>query len=157
MIDELEKFKDKWLSTQTIIPPYTEDALYMDENVTVTTLYREGQFQVQLACIRPNVEIIDHCHPNVDSIEVYLGGQIEFRHNEKKWTRFRTIRARKDGACNRMGVSLRVRPNDWHGATVGGMGGTFLSIQHWIDIPVTSVHLNWKYPIQTVTKWHSIN
>jgi len=152
MVDELERFKDRWLSKRPFRAPFTEDLLYHDRSVITTTLYREGQFQVQMITAMPFTEIADHVHPSVDSFEVYVGGQIEFRHNGTKLTRLRTVRQKKDGQCNRTGLFFRVLPTDWHGATFGELGGVFLSIQHWIDIPVTSVHKNWKFPSPEMTE-----
>ena len=102
-------------------------------------LFRRGTWQVQLFVCDPNSEIVDHIHPNVDSIEVYVGGDVYFRHS---WKTILTpeIIATPDFHD----LSIRVRPQDWHGASIGPRGGSFLSLQHWLHgVAPISVHLDW--------------
>ena len=54
--------------------------------------------------------------------------------------------------CAYFGYFIRVNANDWHGATVGNMGGSFLSVQHWKNgTNPSSVHWDWEYKDKTET------
>jgi hypothetical protein len=79
-------------------------------------------FQVQLFTAVPNSEGVDHIHPNMDSYEVYVSGDIAFRANNQVF---------KDMTFGRV---LRIRPECWHGATFGPRGGVFLSVQQWSNV-----------------------
>lgn len=92
-------------------------------------LYRNGPWQVELFSVQPNGAFPPHRHPNVDSIEVHLSGDLRL-----------TVRGK---LAKRI---TRIRPRDWHGGT-SGPGGTFLSVQRWLnDVAPTSVGLDWEGP-----------
>jgi hypothetical protein len=105
------------------------------QDVTAILLYRRDQFQVQMFAVPEGTIIPEHTHPNVDSIEVYVGGKIHFSHSGKYvWPKEAV--AMKDGplgVANRRGTQIRVRPNDLHGGVFGAGGGVFLSVQHWLN------------------------
>ena len=58
------------------------DFVHFVEGVTGLTIYRDGQYQVQLFTATPNTVIPSHTHPNVDSYEVALSG-MEFFLDDK--------------------------------------------------------------------------
>jgi hypothetical protein len=121
MVDELTDFMRWWRDIREInINPYEKRMLHVGDTAGVT-LYRKGQFQVELFIVKPNSVIIPHIHPNVDSYEDYLAGDIDF--------------ILEDKLCNYLNVSepLRVYPNTWHGGVFGDRGGTFVSIQQWLN------------------------
>ncbi|CAB5223064.1 hypothetical protein UFOVP367_61 [uncultured Caudovirales phage] len=143
--DKLSIFLKDWLDKKPFQPPFDPNAVTFDNNVIGTVLYRNDEFQVQLFTVKPNTEIVDHVHPNVDSFEVYLSGEISFRRNKKKITGKKFWREH-NGTCAYFGYFIRVNANDWHGATTGNMGGSFLSIQHWKNgTKPSSVHLDWEF------------
>lgn len=142
MDDELTKFTDWWMKTKKLRPP--SDAYNRVAGSTGTTLYRKDQFQVQLFINDPNYEIVDHLHPNVDSYEIYLSGAVYFRLNKETLL---TPEQVAEAGLLLTGKRIRVRPDEWHGATVGATGGSFLSIQHWLNgVVPSSVHLDWAGP-----------
>ena len=51
--------------------------------------FRNNQYQVQIFSTPPNFFIPEHKHPNVDSFEVYLSGDIDFS---------------LEGSCCRIGI-----------------------------------------------------
>ena len=143
--DELSNFLKYWLEKKPFQPPFNFNTVTFDNNVIGTILYRDDNFQVQLFAVKPNTEIVDHIHPNVDSFEVYLSGQISFRRNKKKITG-KKFWKEYNKTCAYFGYFIRVNANDWHGATTGDMGGSFLSVQHWKNgTKPSSVHLNWEF------------
>jgi len=134
-IDDLTGFLQwvlKHLSVIGMVP--FKSPVWKIQDVTSILLYRDAPFQVQMFVVPGNTIIPEHTHPNVDSYEVYVGGDINFSHSgkyvlskEKKSedTQYKTAVAR--------GEVIRVHPNDWHGGVFGPDGGVFLSVQKWLN------------------------
>ena len=117
MQDDLTEFLNWWLEHKPTCPP-NEQAIIHQGDTTGVVLYRDGCFQVELFIVKPNVEIVQHIHPNVDSYEVHLAGNIDFY---------------CEGILYNKGVPVRVKPDAWHGGFFGPQGGSFLSVQKWIN------------------------
>ena len=130
-LESLEKFLHWWLSAR---PMNTPNELPTNFNGTLSgaVLYRQEPYQVQLFIVQPNSDIEAHIHPNVDSYEVYVGGDINFMCDNVEYKN------------NAIGNCIRVKPNSWHGGKFGERGGCFLSVQKWLNgvIP-TSVGNDW--------------
>lgn len=141
--DELTEFKDWYFSEpRYLFVPSVESIHFVDTSL-VLCVYRHGQYQVELAVCKPSCEIPDHVHPNVDSFEVYLGGEIMFRHRgQLVVSENQAYQVRDNGLSLMWGHQIRVKPDDWHGATIGRSGGVFLSIQRWLNglTPTTVIH-----------------
>jgi len=133
--DQLEEFKD-WFFRN--IPPLgavpLSHAVHKIEDVTSIIWFRDGEYQVQMFAVPGNYIIPEHTHPNVDSIEVYVGGQIKFSHSGKWITTDEDLKTTSFlGTALPRGSTIRVKPNDIHGGIFGPAGGVFLSIQHWLN------------------------
>lgn len=120
MFDDLEEFKNWWMSSKPINTPM-ENALSHVADTHGVVLYRQIPYQVELFNVKPNSEIPPHIHPNVDSFEVFVGGDIEFMCNDVFYS------------DNNIGTAIRVYPQSWHGGKFGKRGGCFLSIQKWLN------------------------
>ncbi len=135
-MDQLEKFCDSFLKQAPVIGavPFA-GAVSMIENVTSILLYRQDPFQVQMFAAPAGTVIPEHTHPNVDNIQVYVGGNIRFSHSGKYLYAEEELFAMDTplGLANRRGFSIRVLPNDIHGAVFGEGGGVFLSVQQWLN------------------------
>lgn len=118
-------------------------------------LYRNENLQVQLWITSPNTIIVDHKHPNVDSYEVYFGGDIDFYtwengvKSSKKVAREYFLLAddqQYELFKKYVGLTLkRVKPYTLHGGETSNIGGAFLSVQHWTNgIKPTSVEKDWE-------------
>lgn len=96
--------------------------------------YRKGQFQVELVMIAGPMIIPEHTHPNVDSYEVLIGGQIRFSHTGK-WMIPETYSTDmlEDGISPYRGSTIRVNHDQLHGGIVGAGGAMFFSVQHWLN------------------------
>ena len=107
--------------------------------------YRKEQFQVELFIVSGPCIIPEHTHPNVDSFEVLLGGQIRFSHSSKwKIPETYQVDTNIDGTSPYRGNTIRVNHNDPHGGIVGPGGAMFFSVQHWLnDVKPHSVGLDW--------------
>lgn len=130
-MDTLEEFKNWWLTHRPMNTP-KDNVVNKNGNLQGVVLYRHNQYQVQLFIVAPNSFIEPHIHPNVDSFEVYMGGEIDFVCDDKWYTQ------------SELGNSIRVKPNSYHGGKFGPSGGCFLSVQQWLnDVPPTSVGNDW--------------
>ena len=118
--DDLESFKDWWLTKRPFNTPQDNILTHVAETHGVV-LYRQKPYQVELFNVKPNSEIPSHKHPNVDSFEVYIGGDISFM-CDNHWLDNMSI-----------GQSIRVTPSTIHGGKFGERGGCFLSIQKWLN------------------------
>ena len=140
-LEEIVEFKDWWMRNRIIKPPFNENLLHIDSCYTTSTLFTDGQYQVQLISGKPNSRSAQHIHPNVDSIEVYLGGHIQLIKNGIELLSYSDALERVDGASSGLGRDIRVLPTDWHGGTSGRFGSMFLSIQFWLNgVKPTSIH-----------------
>jgi hypothetical protein len=120
MFDDLEQFKNWWLTNRPLNTPQ-ENALSHVAETHGVVLYRQNPYQVELFNVKPNSEIPAHIHPNVDSFEVFIGGDIAFMCNDVWYSQ------------DVIGASIRVLPNSYHGGKFGVRGGCFLSIQKWLN------------------------
>ena len=91
--------------------------------------FRNNQYQVQIFSTPSNFIIPEHKHPNVDSFEVYLSGDIDFS-LEGSWLSNWDI---KDHTFIDNLFIVQVEHNAIHGAIFGEGGGRFMSVQHWIN------------------------
>lgn len=128
-MDDLEGFLHWWMHERVIqAAPNEEGRLVFSGELYGIVLYRQPPYQVQLFIIPPNCEIDDHIHPNVDSYEVYVSGDIKFRIN---------------GEVSEENV-IRVYPTSFHGGSFGPQGGCFVSVQKWLNnVEPTSVGADW--------------
>ena len=135
MTDPLEIFFHRFFKNASplgYIPLFK--SVHKVEDVTSVIWYRKKEFQVQLFIVPGGTLIPEHTHPNVDSFEVLLGGQIEFSHLGK-WTATKEFNRgpTTDGLVENRGVYQRVRPDEVHGAVAGPDGGVFMSVQRWLN------------------------
>lgn len=132
--DPLDDFLEWFLNRGTVlgrVPLF--DAVSKVENVTRVVWYRDPPFQVELFIAPAGCIIPEHTHPNVDSYEIYIGGQIKFSHSGRFIVSDEDIaRPTESGASCLRGKIIRVRPDDPHGGTFGPAGGVFFSVQHWL-------------------------
>lgn len=116
-------------------------ALYDYGPVRSLVVYRHGSYQVELFTIVANAGFPEeHRHPDVESYEVHMCGQIQLTLNGVLScpTRLRLPHGRRQYVTH-------IRETDWHGAAPLPTGGAFVSVQRWLhDVPPTSVGLNWE-------------
>jgi hypothetical protein len=142
--DELQIFKDWWLKERPFTIPHSNSIVNVSSMHGVV-LYRAECWQVQLFVIEPNSAVPDHRHPNVDSYDVYLSGDIEFTLEgvNRHYNNVDISEAFFNGSNIYYGTSVRILPNAWHGGNSHG-GGSFLSIQQWLNgVVPTSIGDDW--------------
>lgn len=129
----LEQFAEWFLKTGILARVPHDAPAHMLDGVTAVTLYRRAPFQVQMFVVPPSHIIPEHTHPNVDSIEVYVGGDIRFSRAGKFLTDEQNHESTSSGVSLLRGFQVRVRPDDLHGGAFGTQGGVFYSIQQWLN------------------------
>ncbi|MGZ5050454.1 MAG: hypothetical protein ACXWF8_05275 [Methylobacter sp.] len=133
--DDLAAFASWWLNTRTFCPPRTTPISFYG-NMTGVVLYRHENYQVELFIADPDSVAPSHVHPDVDSFELYLSGDLVFNIGGVVFDP-----ALQDSLS--FGPT-RIRPDCWHDGKTGKIGGAFLSIQKWLNgVPPTSVGDNW--------------
>ena len=103
--------------------------------------------QVQLFSVPPNYIIPEHTHPNVDSYELLVGGDIRFSKGGKWVTDKDVLPAASsgiEGLHPSRGTLVRVHPETSHGGAFGKSGGVFMSIQQWINGEDGENKLTWR-------------
>lgn len=102
------------------------------EDSTAISLFRKGPYQVELIHKRPSIATKNHCHPNVESITLNLGGgrsdNDTHSHGAISWRL----------PIGSMHSELRTNPDNALGSY------SLLSFQRWVDMPVGSILTNWK-------------
>jgi quercetin dioxygenase-like cupin family protein len=132
MFDDLNAFLNWWISNKPFNTP-NDSPTNANGTLSGVVLYRQDQYQVQLFNVQPNCVIEPHIHPNVDSFEVFVGGDIVFINDNVEHPRTKLFDV------------IRVKPTSWHGGKFGERGGCFLSVQKWLNgVPPTSVGNDWK-------------
>lgn len=118
-------------------PPSDALRAYLIGSTEIHTLvlYREGPFQLEVITSAPNAggsHIPEHAHPNVDSIDVFLHGELGPLSGILRLP---------------FGAKKRIRHGVFHGASVGEAGSSILCIQHWLNgVSPTSIALDWEGP-----------
>lgn len=133
--------EEKCLPVKTI----QDNCLYLESDnhansgyVTGLTLYREGCLQVQLFILPPYSKVPMHVHPNMDSYEVYIGGDIFFDVDGVDQSKMHDMVRNYDDLEDRKSAhewlflrSVRITEESPHGGDAGKKGGAFLSVQCW--------------------------
>lgn len=134
-MDDLEKFLHWFLNKGPALGAIPLlNAVEKIEDVYSVTWFRQPPYQVQMFIVPPNYVIPEHTHPNVDSFEVYLGGQIKFSLNGKWIVSDEDLHEPGQMGTSRIrGETIRVRPDNLHGGVFGHAGGVFMSVQHWLN------------------------
>lgn len=118
--DELDNFCNWWMANRFINTPQ-ENTLIFQKDTHGVVLFRQDYYQVEMFLVKPNSEIVAHKHPNVDSFEIFVSGDINFMCDGVWYDQ------------NVLGGRIRVKPNSWHGGHFGERGGCFLSVQKWLN------------------------
>lgn len=112
-------------------------------SVKTSILRSDLRFQVEVVTVAPNTVLPLHRHPDVDSIDIMVEGDILID--------VEGVIIAGDYSCERRaaflnGKGLRIAADALHGGVVGPQGVTFLSCQRWKMLPLPSIGLNWAGP-----------
>lgn len=121
-----------------LVPIGREIPTLCHDTVSTAVVHREGQFQAEIVLSHPGAPEWpgEHCHPDVDSVEVGI-------YNTGNLTREGENVTEADFIYN--GFPLVYLDHTCrHGAKFKDRGFLLLSIQKWLNgVPPTSVGLNW--------------
>lgn len=128
--DDLHDFAEHALNTLPIgafNAPCSLTRHFGDAHCSI--LHRERGYQIELVTIAPGVDIDEHAHPGVDSIEYALSGGVRFVLNGERPF---------DGLSDERflefvkGKGLRIADDAMHGGpAMARLGAVFLSFQRW--------------------------
>ena len=132
---------------------YTEPDSHANSNsLSGLTLYRNNNLQVQLFIFPPNSKVPMHVHPNMDSYEVYIGGDVFFDVDGVDQSKMHDMVRNYDDLEDRKSAhewlllrSVRITEESSHGGNAGEKGGAFLSVQCWKnDVKPTDPTKDWE-------------
>lgn len=141
----------RWIVTQPLhalgVPP--DGALRDYGHVISLVLHRQPPFQTELFFVKPGSAFpLEHRHPHVDTFEVGLHGRVHLTLNGAPVMSPDDVETVAAAGWPASVPPVRIRPSDFHGATVGPGGGAFLSVQLWLGGRApTSVGEDWEGPI----------
>lgn len=144
----------RWvLSEGPTIPASVWSGVSFVGDFALAVLHRQDEFQAQLTLCKPGAEIPDHGHPTVDSVVMYVTGEVYFRVEDMEARpnmievyRPGIVQETPEGGCSHHGRLLRVQPGQKHGATIGALGGAFITFQRWLNGSPSSVEEDWEGP-----------
>jgi hypothetical protein len=144
--DQLSAFARWFLAQQfaALRPPMY--GVYDFGDLRSLVLYRVPPFQAELLIVGPDPKVVtEHGHPDIDSYEMLISGEIQFSLQGKDICPPELVgKTAPDGSAALFANLVRVKPNEPHGAVIGRHGGAFLSLQHWLNgVEPSSVGLNW--------------
>ena len=142
----LIRFAEQFLSRQVHQCRAGEASVESQDSVVHYTLFRENEFQVeQYVIVGRDIEYPPHSHPNVETIEFRLCGDLLFYVEGQPCEHNTTLTLELDGE-QRLENVVRIHAGQEHWLKVGSTGGAFLSIQRWLNRRPTSVVLDWDGP-----------
>lgn len=141
----VEQFTHWWLKHRPMRPPFVDGVFFTDIAASII-LYRKGPFQVELYVSKPETESPYHSHPGVDSLLMYLTGDLTFGKNGKPldWSENQKPREGDEEVHSLFGKYDILAPNESHNLKTNGKGGAFFSFEKWHDKVPNSVTVNWE-------------
>ena len=145
MWSNVHEFKDWWFHSNKPIKPPFDMPTFSTGIAYSLCLYRKDQFQVELYIIKPDSTAPSHSHPNVDSVFVYLGGNLEFGKEDGTFDDLSMHQESKPNGVHKLfGVTAEAMDGSIHSVRAFKEGGAFLSFEHWKDRKPDSVIFNWQ-------------
>jgi hypothetical protein len=141
----LQEFKDWWMKNGCpIIPPF-ENPIHCTDIAYALCIYRSGRFQVELYVVKPNTETTRHSHPNIESISMYLTGNMSFAKENGEYIDLSALQKETENGTHVLFGSV-AESNDGqvHSLKVGPEGGAFLIFEFWKDRDPVSVTVHWE-------------
>ena len=141
----VEQFTKWWIKNKPIRPPFIDGIFYTDIAASVV-LFREGPFQVELYISKPDSVAPYHSHTKVDSILMYLTGNMVFGKNniEPDFSEYQKPHDTIKDAHFLFGKFDYLKEGELHNLTTKEEGGCFFSFEKWHDRVPNSVTVNWE-------------
>jgi len=140
----VQEFAQWWFSKGAPIRPPFKDPIFFTEMTGSLCIYREGQYQIELYLVKPNMECPFHAHPGVDSYFVYLTGHLQFGNADGTFTD--TSEGQIEGAEGThrlLGAAVAAINGENHAVRTHAPGASYLSFEKWNERLPDSVAVNW--------------
>ena len=138
-------FKDWWMAAGCPIVPPFKNAIHCTDIAYALCIYRSGRFQVELYIVKPNTETTKHSHPNVESISMYLTGNMSFADEQGNYKDLNQFQIENENGTHKLlGSIAEVNDGKLHALKVGPEGGAFLIFEYWKDRDPVSVTVHWE-------------
>lgn len=142
--DNLEHFLDYVLNEMpiTAFVPLQRDPIVRtagDETTGLVygfCLFNNGEYQLEMWGAPGETTIYTHKHPDVDSYEVFMGGELKFHMNGKELEAEDYLHIPDvwyNGTHPMRTATNHFKPDTLHGGTAGKRGAIFLSVQRWLN------------------------
>ena len=142
--DSLEDFMTWWTEGRYLRPPF-KSPIHVTDIAYALCLYRDGPFQVELYVCKPNTESPMHTHDGVESISIYLSGNLQFSRDGKNYADLSKYQyAKPDGTHALFGQRAEANFGGAHALRIGKEGGSFLIFEKWHGKDPVSVTVNWQ-------------
>jgi len=145
MFNSAQEFRQWWIKNGRPIKPPFKNAIHTTDIAYALCLFRKLNCQVELYICKPNTESPVHRHPGVQSISVYLTGNLCFAGEDgmfKDVSEFQT--PTEEGTHRLLGTSIEANDGKPHALRVGPEGGAFLIFERWDNGDPVSVTMNWE-------------
>jgi hypothetical protein len=140
----VETFMKAWMAKRIWRPPF-ENAIHTTDIAYALSVFRTGQYQVELYIIKPNTLTPVHSHPNIESISVYLTGNMEFRQADGTFADLSAYQTEKPNGTHRLQwMKADTNYGTPHAVKTGEEGGAFLIFEKWLVGTPTSVAVSWE-------------
>ena len=145
MYETVEQFKDWWVKAGRPLKPPFKNCIHTTDIAYAMCLFRKDQFQVELYVCKPNTKSPMHSHPNIDSISMYLTGDLSFADEQGSFTDLSQYQKPKEnGAHMLLGKVAETNNGKSHALKIGPTGGSFLIFEHWKKGDPSSVTVHWE-------------
>jgi len=141
----VKEFMEWWVKEKIIRPPFLDGIFFTDIAASIV-LFRNGPFQVEMYISKPDTESPYHSHPGVDSLLMYLTGNLVFGKDNQQidLSEFQRPRDNEPDVHFLLGKFDILEPNQLHNLKTMSEGGAFFSFEKWNDRIPNSVTVNWE-------------
>jgi hypothetical protein len=129
----VEEFKNWWFKNKRPIKIPFKNPIHDTDIACAIVLYREMNYQVEMYICKPNKESTPHTHPGIDSINMYLTGDLGFKKGDGTYADLSMYqKAKEDGTHALLGcINEENDGSTPHTLKIGSSGGSFLIFQKW--------------------------
>jgi hypothetical protein len=142
--ETVEEFAKWWLSKGGPIRPPFKNPIFFTEMTSSLCIYRVENFQIELYIVKPNMDCPFHSHPGVDSLFMYLTGNLQFGTSTGTFLENEEYQVEGvHGAHKLLGAVDYALDGSKHAVKTGKEGGSYLSFEKWNLGSPDSVAVNW--------------
>jgi hypothetical protein len=142
---KIEVFTDWYIRKfGAAVPPCIFEGVRRVGKFSGLVMYRSGPYQAELWIGEPGADTGEHSHPNIDSIQFFLSGNITFFQDGKEELSGELCCALENQMSNCHGKMIRTPPGASHRAICGDKGGAFINFQYWPGGTPGSAETDWE-------------